>query len=39
MKKANQDIYDDIKLKKLFGLHGLYKKILQRCKEGLWVNP
>ena len=24
--KANWDIYDDLKLKKPFGLHGLYKQ-------------
>ena len=26
-KKDNQDIYDDIKLKKTLGLHGLYTNI------------
>ena len=39
--RDNQDIYD-LKLKKPFGLHGLYK-IIQRCKgwtyAGDFVNP
>ena len=25
--RANEDIYDDLKLKKPFGFHGLYKNI------------
>ena len=29
--RGNWDIYDDFKLKKTFGFHGLYK-LFQRCK-------
>ena len=34
---ANKYIYDDFKLKKPFGIHGLYKNILSALRVNMYI--